>query len=84
MHSFIITFVYFCTDILPVYADSHQFVMEQRTEQYNDLLYAAEMLERVEMTAPRSEILLAMWLLELEEREPPLFPETNFSVRQYI
>ncbi|XP_022113345.1 TBC1 domain family member 7 [Pieris rapae] len=66
-------------DILPVYADSHQFVMEQRTEQYNDLLYAVEMLERVEMTAPRSEVLLAMWLLELEEREPPMFPETNYS-----
>ncbi|CAK1540892.1 unnamed protein product [Leptosia nina] len=66
-------------DIIPVYPDSHQFVTEQRTEQYNDLLYAAEMLERVEMTAPRSEVLLAMWLLELEERKPPVFPETNYS-----
>ncbi|XP_050674923.1 TBC1 domain family member 7 isoform X2 [Leptidea sinapis] len=33
-------------DILPVYTDSHEYVMEQRTDQYNDLLYAAEMLDR--------------------------------------
>ncbi|XP_072933199.1 TBC1 domain family member 7 [Epargyreus clarus] len=65
-------------DILPVYPDSHNFVAEQRTEQYNDLLYAVEMLELVDMTAPRSQILLAMWLLENEERKPPLFPETNY------
>ncbi|XP_041985186.1 TBC1 domain family member 7 [Aricia agestis] len=65
-------------DILPVYPDSHKFVMEQRTEQYNDLLYAVEMLEFVDMKAPRSQILLAMWLLETEEITPPLFPETNY------
>lgn len=65
-------------DILPVYPDSHQFVMEQRTDQYNDLLYAVEKLNLVDMDAPRSEVLLEMWLLENEERKPPLFPETNF------
>lgn len=67
-------------DILPVYADSHQFVMEQRTDQYNDLLYAVEMLELADMKAPRSKILLEMWLLDNEERKPPIFRETNFSV----
>ncbi|KAM3957281.1 TBC1 domain family member 7 [Aphomia sociella] len=66
-------------DILPVYPDSHQFVTEQRTEQYNDLLYAVEMLDLVKMDAPRSKILFEMWLLENEERRPPIFPETNFS-----
>ncbi|XP_014365188.2 TBC1 domain family member 7 [Papilio machaon] len=66
-------------DIIPVYADSHQFVMEQRKQQYGDLLYAVDMLELVDMSAPRTEILLAMWLLENEERKPPLFPETNFN-----
>ncbi|VVC87158.1 unnamed protein product [Leptidea sinapis] len=64
-------------DILPVYTDSHEYVMEQRTDQYNDLLYAAEMLDRVSKTTPRSEVLLAMWLLELEERKPPNFPDSN-------
>ncbi|XP_013165346.1 PREDICTED: TBC1 domain family member 7 [Papilio xuthus] len=66
-------------DIIPVYADSHQFVMEQRKQQYGDLLYAVDMLDLVDMSAPRTEILLAMWLLENEERRPPLFPETNFN-----
>ncbi|XP_013141795.1 PREDICTED: TBC1 domain family member 7 [Papilio polytes] len=66
-------------DIIPVYADSHQFVMEQRKQQYGDLLYAVDMLTLVDMAAPRTEILLAMWLLENEERKPPFFPETNFN-----
>ncbi|KAJ0170672.1 hypothetical protein K1T71_013444 [Dendrolimus kikuchii] len=66
-------------DILPVYPDSHQFVMEQRTEQYQDLLRAVEMLELVDMKAPRSKILLEMWILENETRTAPLFPETNFN-----
>ncbi|CAH2058974.1 unnamed protein product, partial [Iphiclides podalirius] len=38
-----------------------------------------DMLELVDMSAPRTQILLAMWLLENEERKPPLFPETNFN-----
>ncbi|KPI93649.1 TBC1 domain family member 7 [Papilio xuthus] len=71
-------------DIIPVYADSHQFVMEQRKQQYGDLLYAVDMLDLVDMSAPRTEILLAMWLLENEERRPPLFPETNFNVRNCL
>ncbi|CAG5020845.1 unnamed protein product [Parnassius apollo] len=66
-------------DILPVYADSHQFVMEQRKQQYGDLLYAVDMLELADMNAPRTQILLAMWLLENEERKPPMFPETNLN-----
>ncbi|KAF9811073.1 hypothetical protein SFRURICE_012472 [Spodoptera frugiperda] len=66
-------------DILPVYPDSHQFVMEQRTEQYQDLLYAVEKFDFVSMDAPRTQVLLEMWLLDNEERKPPLFPETNFS-----
>lgn len=72
------------TDILPVYPDSHQFVMEQRTEQYQDLLYAVEMLDLVDMSASRSKILLQMWLLENESRKPPKFPETNYCVSSNI
>lgn len=68
------------SDILPVYPDSHQYVWEQRTEQYQDLLYAVQMLELIDIDAPRCQVLLEMWLLENEERTPPLFPETNFSV----
>lgn len=63
-----------------MYADSHQFVAEQRTDQYNHLLYAVEKLRLVDMKAPRGEILLAMWLLEIEETEAPKFPESGCNV----
>lgn len=67
-------------DILPVYPDSHQFVSKQRTDQYNHILYAVNLLELVESNTPRSEVMLAMWLLENEEQKPPKFPETNWSL----
>lgn len=54
--------------------------MEQRTDQYNDLLNAVKILELVDLKAPRSEVLLAMWLLENEERLPPKFAESNCCV----
>lgn len=76
----LILLIMFSPDILPVYPDSHQFVMEQRTDQYNDLLYAVEMLELADMNAPRSKILLEMWLLDNGERKPPVFRDSNFSV----
>lgn len=63
-----------------MYADSHQFVAEQRTDQYNHLLYAVEKLRLVDMKAPRGEILLAMWLLEIEETEAPKFPGSGCNV----
>ncbi|KAI5641078.1 rab-GTPase-TBC domain-containing protein [Phthorimaea operculella] len=66
-------------DILPVYPDSHQFVSEQRTGQYQDLLYAVKMLELVDKTMPRSVVLLQMWLLETEQLKPPNFPETGYN-----
>ncbi|XP_049880823.1 TBC1 domain family member 7 [Pectinophora gossypiella] len=66
-------------DILPVYPDSHQFVMEQRSGQYQDLLYAVKMLELIDEEAPLSQTLLQMWLLETEQLKPPVFPETNFN-----
>ncbi|XP_060806903.1 TBC1 domain family member 7 [Amyelois transitella] len=66
-------------DILPVYPEAHQYVMTQREEQYHDLLHAVQLLERINMDAPRSKILYEMWLIEKEERKPIVFPETNFS-----
>lgn len=66
-------------DILPVYPDSHQFVIKQRTEQYNELRNAVKILELVNTNTPESKILLEMWILENEERKPPLFPKTNYN-----
>lgn len=70
------------TDILPVYPDSHAYVTAQRTEQYQDLLYAVEMFELEDLSGPRSKVLLQMWLLENEETRPPIFPETNCCVSE--
>lgn len=73
-------------DILPVYPDSYEYVMKQRTEQYQDLLYAVEKLQLIEPSeiydgsgTPQSKVFLEMWVLENEEWKPPIFPETNFN-----
>lgn len=70
-------------DILPVYPDSHDFVMEQRRAQFADLKHAVEVMDLAETDAPCKTVLFAMWLLETEQRKPPLFPETYFSVSIY-
>lgn len=54
--------------------------MQQRSEQYHDLLHSVEFLERVKIDAPREEILLHMWLLDSEEIEPQPFPDTHYPV----
>ncbi|KAL4703366.1 hypothetical protein ACJJTC_015444 [Scirpophaga incertulas] len=71
-------------DIIPVYPDSHQFVMEQRTDQYNDLLYAVKMLQLEDMNAHRSLILLQMWLLDNEENEPPYWENRYCSYDTFM
>lgn len=58
--------------------------MEQRKAQFNDLIHAVKVLDLVESDAPRNAVLFAMWMLETEQRKPPVFPETYFSVSIHI
>lgn len=50
--------------ILPANQDSHDFVLKNRTEQYNNLRHALDVMRKVNNTTPNSVIFLKMFLIE--------------------
>ncbi|XP_049784742.1 TBC1 domain family member 7 [Schistocerca cancellata] len=51
-------------DVIPIHVDSHKFVMEQRKEEYKDLLHALRLMQIVNDRTPKPELFLLMWLLQ--------------------
>ena len=55
----------FCSpDVLPVHQASHQYVSEQRQQQYDDLHEALEAMRKIDETTPLPEVHLKMFLIE--------------------
>ncbi|XP_045176931.1 TBC1 domain family member 7-like [Mercenaria mercenaria] len=50
--------------ILPANQDSHDFVLKNRTEQYNHLRHALDVMRKVDNTTPHTVIFLKMFLIE--------------------
>lgn len=65
-------------DVAPVYPDCTSFVLAQRTEVYDDLLRALQVMKVVNESTPVSNVFYAMWLLE--NRQLSLSP--NINVRE--
>lgn len=51
-------------DVAPVYPDCHDFVMAQRSEVYEDLLRALQVMNIISDQTPVPNAFFAMWLLE--------------------
>lgn len=51
-------------DVLPIHVDSHKFVMEQREQEYNDLVHSLYFMRIVNDQTPKPQLFLLMWLLE--------------------
>lgn len=50
--------------VLPVYPDSGEYVMAQRTQVYEDTIRAVRIMRYVDENTPKSKIFYTMWLLE--------------------
>jgi len=50
--------------IIPMQVDFHDFVMDQRKQEYNDLHHALKITKIVDEKTPKSQVLLAMWLIQ--------------------
>ena len=59
-----LTFIVFPSDVLPVHQASHQYVGEQRQQQYDDLHEALEAMCKIDETSPLHEVHLKMFLVE--------------------
>ena len=53
------------SDVLPVYFEAHDFVTEQRVQQYNDMVEALRVMGRVNSETPVSELHLRLYLLNM-------------------
>ncbi|CAH0555855.1 unnamed protein product [Brassicogethes aeneus] len=51
-------------DVVPVHVECHTFIMNQRKQEFNDLLNAVKVLRSVDVNTPKSQVFLAMWLLQ--------------------
>ncbi|XP_069681468.1 TBC1 domain family member 7 [Periplaneta americana] len=51
-------------DVVPIHVDSHKFVMQQREQECNDLVYYLKFMRIVDDHTPKPQLFLLMWLLE--------------------
>lgn len=63
--SSIITIFYFL-EVLPLHLNTHRFIRDQQTQEYNDLLRALNVMRIVNSNTPKHQIILAVWLLRTE------------------
>lgn len=50
--------------VVPVYVDCHKFIMEQRKQEFTDLLHTLQVIRVVDVHTPKPQMLLAVWLLQ--------------------
>lgn len=54
--------------VVPVHIECHNFIMEQRKQEYNDLYRALIVMKIVDHNSPKPQIFLAMWVLQMGNR----------------
>lgn len=50
--------------IIPLQADSHSFVTDQRKQEYKGLTHALQVMKIVDNNTPKPQIFFAAWLLQ--------------------
>lgn len=57
----------FCLDVVPVavpvHEECHTFIMEQRRQEYKDLLHALQIMRKVDSNTPKCQVFYTIWLL---------------------
>lgn len=53
---------------MPVHIECHAFILDQRKQEYNDLYRALTVMKIVEHNSVKSQIFLAMWVLQMGNR----------------
>ncbi|XP_067626147.1 TBC1 domain family member 7 [Eurosta solidaginis] len=72
--------------VLPLHKNSMDYILEQRTAVYEDLLRAVTMMQYIDQTSPKSKVLQTMWLLENGRLLHPLIgpPEDDNSFMEIV
>lgn len=75
---------YFVPDVAPVYPDCHTFVMNQRSEVYDDLNRALQVMNIVNERTPLPNIFYAMWLLENRKLSHSVHVKVSNDIHEII
>ncbi|XP_017485663.1 PREDICTED: TBC1 domain family member 7-like [Rhagoletis zephyria] len=72
--------------ILPLHKNSMDYILEQRTAVYDDLLRAVTMMQYIDQTTTKSKVLQTMWLLENGRLLHPLIgpPEDDSNFMEIV
>ncbi|XP_036323863.1 TBC1 domain family member 7 [Rhagoletis pomonella] len=72
--------------ILPLHKNSMDYILEQRTAVYEDLLRAVTMMQYIDQTTTKSKVLQTMWLLENGRLLHPLIgpPEDDSNFMEIV
>ncbi|CAD6992631.1 unnamed protein product [Ceratitis capitata] len=72
--------------VLPLHKNSMDYILEQRTAVYEDLLRAVTMMQYIDQTTPKSRVLQTMWLLENGRLLHPLIgpPEDDNNFMEIV
>ncbi|XP_022918313.1 TBC1 domain family member 7 [Onthophagus taurus] len=62
--------------VLPMNSECHEFVMDQRRQEYHDLLRALQVMRMIDSTTPKPQQFFAMWLLQFGK----MHSKTNINV----
>ncbi|XP_019867250.1 TBC1 domain family member 7 [Aethina tumida] len=68
-------------DVVPVHVEAHPFIMNQRKQEYADLMNAVKAMKLVDNSTPKSQVFLVMWLLQTGKLtfDLNLFNDKGFS-----
>lgn len=48
---------------VPLHAECHTFIMEQRRQEYRDLLHALQIMRKIDSNTPKCQVFYTIWLL---------------------
>ncbi|XP_046406044.1 TBC1 domain family member 7 isoform X2 [Ischnura elegans] len=70
--------------VLPVHVESHEFVMLQRKEQYQDLYQSLNVMGIATKNTPNSQLFILMWLLEIGQLKLDYASQIEEPLNQHL
>lgn len=71
-------------DVIPVYVESHEFIMTQRTAEFQDLQRALKIAKIIDDYTKPNLVFLAMWLLRTRRAKVDITTQLELPLHRFI
>lgn len=71
-------------DVIPVYVESHEFIMAQRREEFQDLQKALKIAKIVDDCTKPHLVFLAMWLLRTRREKVDMTAQLESPLHRFV